>query len=473
MIGSERIGVLGLARSGRAAAELALHFGARVFASDAGDSPALREAADAVRRAGGEAELGGHSVQRLAGCDLLVVSPGISPDAEVLREDALRHKPRISELEFAFRHLRAPVIAVTGTNGKTTTTALAAHLLRAAGLDAPAAGNIGLPLSEIVRRGGSPDWVVVEASSYQLGCIERFEPRIGVVTNLSPDHLDRYATVEAYYRDKAQLFRNGTASSSWVLNGDDPEVLRLAGDVPGRRYLFRLGRPASALELGASLNDAGQLLARLEADEFELLRASEFALLGEHNLANALAASLAALLAGAPAAAVSRGLRDFRPLPHRLEPVAAAGGVVWINDSKATNLASARVALRSMTQPTVLLLGGVHKGEPYGGLLPELRGRVRLVLAYGRAAERIVADLGEHVPVRRVRGDFQEVVRQAAAAARPGETVLLSPACSSFDMFRDYEERGLLFSELAREVAAALGSGGATGEVRRSGGDDA
>ncbi|HEX7049157.1 MAG TPA: UDP-N-acetylmuramoyl-L-alanine--D-glutamate ligase [Longimicrobiales bacterium] len=447
---ARRIGVLGLARSGRAAAELALAAGERVFASDAGDSPELRAAAEAVRRAGGEAEVGGHSVDSLAACDLLVVSPGIPPTAAVLEEPRIRALPRVSELEFAFRRLRCPVVAVTGTNGKTTTTALASHLLEAAGLSAPAAGNIGLALSEVALREPPPDWVVVEASSFQLADIDTFAPRIGVLTNLSPDHLDRYPSVAAYYGDKARVFENATAESVWVLNGEQPEAVALAGVAPGRRYLFRVNGEPAAGEEGGYVAETGELRLRLGGADVALVGADELQLLGAHNRANALAAAVAAVAAGASVDAVREGLRSFRALAHRLEPVAERDGVLWINDSKATNLASTRVALRSMTRPTVLLLGGRHKGEPYTGLLPELRSAVKVVIAYGEAAAQVVSDLGAQIRVERVDGGFEAVVARAAALAEPGDVVLLSPACASFDMFRDYEERGRRFTALAR-----------------------
>ncbi|MGH7505376.1 MAG: Mur ligase family protein, partial [Longimicrobiales bacterium] len=253
------VGVLGLARSGLAAAKLALARGERVFASDAGDS--VDAAADAIRAAGGEVETGGHSVAKLALCDLLVVSPCIPPTADVLRDDRLRSVPRISELEYAFQALDAPVVAVTGTNGKSTTTALAAHLLRAAGFDAPAAGNIGVALSEVALRPNKPDWVVVEASSFQLADVETFAPRIGVVTNLSPDHLDRYASVEAYYADKANLFRNATTASTWVLNGEDAEVRALADGAAGEHREFRVASPLPAGTPGGFV-DEGVLVLR-------------------------------------------------------------------------------------------------------------------------------------------------------------------------------------------------------------------
>ncbi len=466
---ARRIGVLGLARSGRGAAALALAAGAEVYASDAGDTPDLRESAAVVRELGGAVEVGGHTAEELARCDLLVVSPGIPPTAAILADPAVRGVPCVSELEFAFGYLRSPVIAITGTNGKTTTTALTSHLLGEAGFDAPAAGNIGVALSEVALRETAPDWVVVEASSFQLAGTRSFAPQIGVLTNLAPDHLDRYPSVEAYYADKARLFANAEAESAWVLNGEDPAVLTLAGDAPGRRYLFRVRSRPVAGELGGYVADSGDLVLRLDDEEITLLPGGELPLLGEHNRANALAAALAALLAGAGVEAVRRGLRSFQALNHRLQPVAERGGVVWINDSKATNISSTRVAIEGMTRPTVLLLGGRHKGEPYTELLPALRGRVRVVLAFGEAAERIEADLGALLPVERVAGPFEAVVARAAELAQPGEAVLLSPACSSFDMFRDYEERGDRFRELVRGLDGVMGEG-RDGE-REGGGD--
>jgi len=452
MTDARRIGVLGLARSGRAAAELALASGADVYASDAGDTAALREAAGAIRRAGGEAEVGGHAVERLAGCDLIVVSPGIAPTSPVLTDPRLGGVPRVSELEFAYRHLRSPVIAVTGTNGKTTTSSWISHLLESAGLTAPAAGNIGLALSEVARRPGpAPDWIVVEASSFQLAGIETFSPAIGVVTNLAPDHLDRYPSLEAYYADKARLFENATESSIWVLNGEEPDVLALAAGAPGRRLTFRVGSEPGADERGGYVSGSGELVLRTDADDVALVHASELRLLGAHNRANALAAALAAYAAGVPIDALRAGLRSFGPLPHRLEPVVERDGVLWINDSKATNVDATRVALRSMTRPTIVLLGGRPKGEAYGALAPALDAHARAVLVYGEAGATIEAELSGRVgvPVERVDGPFEAVVARAASLARPGDAVLLSPACASFDMFRDYEERGRRFRELA------------------------
>jgi UDP-N-acetylmuramoylalanine--D-glutamate ligase len=448
-----RIGVLGLARSGRAAAKLALAHGDAVYASDAGDSPALRIAAEEIRAAGGSADVGGHSVAELAACDLIVLSPGIPPDAKVLQDPALDHVGRVSELEYAYQALRSSVIAITGTNGKSTTTALTAHLLQSAGFDAPAAGNIGVALSEVALRDEPPAWVVIEASSFQLADIETFTPTIGVLTNLSPDHLDRYADVEAYYGDKKRLFDNASPASIWVLNAEDPEVLRLAGRTPGVRRMFRVASQPAAAEEGAFVDDGGEMRVRLNGTETSLGSVTGLRLLGRHNHANALAAALAALAAGAATGKVADGLRSFGGLEHRFEAFLEHAGVVWINDSKATNVGSALVALESLDRPAVALLGGRDKGESYAPLLPALKTKARAVIAFGEARAKIVAELGEHIDIEQIDDGFERVVARAAELAQPGDAVLLAPACASFDMFVDYEDRGRRFKALAAQLA--------------------
>lgn len=448
----ETVAIIGMAQSGAAAARLALARGAVVYASDVRVDPGIESVAAEVRALGGDAEVGRHDVARIAEAGLVVVSPGIPPDAPVLTELGERGMEWISELEFAFRFLDAPLIAVTGTNGKTTTAALAAHLLREAGIDAELGGNVGASLapalSLVALRRPPPQWVVAEVSSFQLAGTRRFAPAIGVVTNLSPDHLDRYPSVEAYYADKAKMFANAAPSSCWVLNADDPEVLRLPGAASGRRCHFARERECGT-EDAAFVRD-GRLTLRLAGTEHALARAQELPLLGAHNVANALAALLASALASVPPERIADGLRSFRALAHRLEPVAERDGVLWINDSKATNVQAARAGIASMTCPAVVLLGGKHKGEPYGELVPVLREHARAVVAYGAARREIEADLAPDVPVVRVDGSFEDVVVAAERLARPGDAILLSPACSSFDMFANYEERGRRFAELAR-----------------------
>jgi UDP-N-acetylmuramoylalanine--D-glutamate ligase len=345
---------------------------------------------------------------------------------------------------------------VTGTNGKSTTTALTAHLLRAASLDAPAAGNIGVALSEIALRTPPPDRIVVECSSFQLADIDTFAPVVGVVTNLSPDHLDRYDSVAAYYADKANLFRNATADSTWVLNAEDEAVLALPGKAPGARWYFRTDRALAGGESGAWIDEAGRITVRFGGPAHTLVGTSELKILGRHNHANALAAVAAATAAGADTDSVAQGLRTFAGLEHRLEVVTARAGVLWINDSKATNVASTRVALRSMERPTVLLLGGRGKGESFAALAKDL-GHVKHVVAYGEAGAQVADDLRGLVTVEHEAGDFAAVVARAEAAAVAGDVILLSPACASFDMFRDFEQRGRAFKALAAGGSAARG----------------
>ncbi|HEX6751318.1 MAG TPA: UDP-N-acetylmuramoyl-L-alanine--D-glutamate ligase [Longimicrobium sp.] len=449
----ETIGVLGLARSGLAAARLALSRGARVYASDMADNPQTRRAAEQVNAMGGLAETGRHDLGKLARCNRIVLSPGIPPTAAVLRAPEIRHVPVIPEIEFAFGLLECPVVAITGTNGKTTVTSLIGHLLHEHGQDAAVGGNIGTALSELVLREPQPRIAVVETSSFQLGGIREFNPRIGVLTNLAPDHLDWYSSVDAYYADKAHLFRNATGESRWVLNGEDEKARNLPGNAPGTRYYFRVQSPLAPGEMGGFLSDDGWLTLRLDGRDERIIPAGELRILGPHNVANALAASIAARLAGASVDAIARGLRSFEAPPHRLQPVAEIDGVLWINDSKATNIASTRVAVQGMTRPVVLLLGGRHKGEPYTELLPDLH-NVRAILAYGEAGPIIEGDLAGQAPVERVYGGFDDVVRRAREIARPGDAVLLSPACSSFDMFANYEERGARFVQLVTGKAA-------------------
>jgi UDP-N-acetylmuramoylalanine--D-glutamate ligase len=287
-------------------------------------------------------------------------------------------------------------------------------------------------------------------SSFQLAHVETFRPDVGVLTNLAPDHLDRYPSVSAYYADKARLFGNADASSAWVLNADDPGVLALAGQAPGRRLHFSLEREQRP---GAYLRGEELRLATQDDDSL-LLERRDLPLLGRHNVANTLAAAAAAHAAtGLPASALRTGLRTVRALPHRLEPILEANGVLWVNDSKATNVSAARSAVESLSRPLVLLLGGKDKGEDFGALLPAVAGRVRHVVAFGAAGPRIADALVGSAPLTLVQGALEDVLAEARRRAQSGDAVLLSPACSSFDMFENYERRGEAFARLARESA--------------------
>jgi len=436
------IAVIGLGASGIAATRLLRAAGLPVYASDAGRDAGLVRTADRLTGLGASVELGGHDLARIAASGGVVLSPGVPPDAPPVRAAREAGVGIRAEVDLGLEALpEVSWVGVTGTNGKTTTTALVEHLLKAAGIRAQAAGNIGTPLCEVALGPERPAWLAVELSSFQLHDCHQHRPTIGILTNLSPDHLDRYARLEDYYADKARLFLNAEATSTWVLNADDAGVLAMVAAVPGRRILVSLAGPADAW----FDRTTGRLL--LHGDV--LLDRRELMLLGDHNVANALMAAAAARAAGAPLDRLAAGLRTFRALGHRLEPVAEVGGVLWINDSKATNVASTEVALAAMDRPFVLLLGGRHKGEPYTALAPLLAGRCRAVVAYGEAESLIVQDLAGQVAVTPAGSDWDTVIASARTLARPGDAVLLSPACSSYDMFANYGERGARFRAAA------------------------
>lgn len=454
--------VVGLGKSGKAATRLLREHGWRVYASDHGSGSAVEADAVALREIGAESQVGGHDLDRIRKAALVVASPGVPPNApplEVAREAGV---PIVSEIEVALRyappHLR--YIAVTGTNGKTTTTALVGHLLRQLGHAAVDAGNIGTPLTSLVSGPSAPSWIALEMSSFQLHDTPGLDPTVGVVTNLSPDHLDRYDGVKSYYADKARLFGNAHAGSRWVKNADQLEVMKLhalrdgppqvVNALEGETFTFSLKFKASAAHYD---RERDQLVLFGQP----LLARDELHLLGEHNVANALAAALAVMVADeahrTPEARghIADGLRSFRALKHRLELVGEYGGVQWINDSKATNVSSTLVALEGMRRPYVLLLGGRHKGEPYTALAEPFKRLGKVVLAYGESAGQVEQDLQGLVPVERLGSSFAEVMARARALAQAGDAVLLSPACSSYDMFNNYEERGAEFRRLAAE----------------------
>jgi UDP-N-acetylmuramoylalanine--D-glutamate ligase len=333
-------------------------------------------------------------------------------------------------------------VSITGTNGKSTVTALVAHLMRYAGRNAPAAGNIGTAISAVALEPNRPDWLALELSSFQLHDLPDVRPAVGVLTNLSADHLDRYRDIEEYLADKRQMFVNATAASIWVSNLDDQLSREMVQGVDGRHLSFSLQHRAD----GWIDRDSGWLMLGSQ----RMLPRDELHLLGDHNVANALAAALAVHATGVSVEQLARGLTSFRALEHRMEPVATVNDVLYINDSKATNVASTRVALEAMDRPYVLLLGGFHKGEPYTSLREVLGGAVAVV-AYGAAADLVVNDLEGAARLERA-GAFEEAVRKAASLAPSGGAVLLSPACSSYDQFNNYEERGRTF----RDIVATL-----------------
>jgi UDP-N-acetylmuramoylalanine--D-glutamate ligase len=428
------VAVVGLGKSGVSATLLLRGQGIAVYASDTGTGRTYDEWAGTLRDAGAHVDVGGHDLRRIARSAAVVVAPGVPPDVPPLATARSAGLEIYAEVDIGFLALRSTrCIGITGTNGKTTTTSLIAHVLTASGFRAETAGNIGRPLCDIARSGHPPDWLSLELSSFQLHDAPHLKPDIGVLTNLAPNHLDRYATLEDYYGDKARLFQNAERGSFWVTNADDHAVQHMTRSVAGRQVRFSTEGRSDAW-----YDRTGK---RLMLGTEVLLPRDRLPLLGDHNVANALAAALVATRVGASPAQIAEGLRTFRAIPHRVEPIREVAGVLWINDSKSTNITSTEVAVAALQRPFVLLLGGRHKGEPYTRLIEPLRERCRAVVAYGEAKPLIQQDLGSRLQVIPAQS-FDEVLTTARTLAKPGDAVLLSPACSSYDMFRNYEERG-------------------------------
>jgi UDP-N-acetylmuramoylalanine--D-glutamate ligase len=429
------VAVVGLGKSGVAATRLLRTERIPVYASDVGKGEQLESQAAELRAEGVVVDLGRHDLERIQRAAAVVVSPGVPPDAPPLSAAAAAGVPVVAEVDLGFSRLgHARCIGITGTNGKTTTTSLVAHVMASAGVKTESAGNIGRPLSDVAREGREPDWIALELSSFQLHDSPHLDPAIGLLTNLAPNHLDRYHGLAEYYGDKALLFRHARDASVWITNADDEAVQTMVSRVRGRHLRFSIRDRSDAW-----YDRTGR---RLMLGDAAILARDELPLLGDHNVANALAASLAAREAGADPTRLAAGLRSFKAIPHRVEPIREVDGVLWINDSKSTNVTSTEVAVTALERPFVLLLGGRHKGAPYSPLIPLLKGRCRAVVAYGEAEPIVAADLEGALPVERAGSDFSVVLAAARRRARPGDAVLLSPACSSYDMFNNYEERG-------------------------------
>jgi UDP-N-acetylmuramoylalanine--D-glutamate ligase len=439
------VAVIGLARTGVAVSRWLVERGTAVYASDAADTPGLRAAAEALGRIGVVTHVGRHDLDRIRRAAAVIVSPGVPPSAPPLAAARAAGLEVLAELDLAARALApARLIVVTGTKGKSTTTALIGHILATAGRSAAVGGNIGRPLIELASGPDRPEWAVVEASSFQLRDAPHLAPAIGVLTNLAPDHQDQYASVDQYYADKRLLFRNASGQSIWILNADDEAVLELARGVAGARRQWSLKTRADAF-WDRSINV-------LAVDGAVLLPRHRLPLPGDHNVSNALAAALVGAVAGVAVPIIAQALASFRGLPHRLQEVRAVGGVRWINDSKATAVSATAAAVRAMEVPFVLIVGGLQKGDDrFTPLAPLLSPRCRGVVAYGSAGPAIARDLAGTCSVTQV-GPFDAAVRAAAQLAQPGDAVLLSPGCASFDQFESAEARGDAFRRLVEAM---------------------
>jgi UDP-N-acetylmuramoylalanine--D-glutamate ligase len=438
--------VVGLARTGIATALFCAARGARVTATEERAETEVAEAAAKLRAAGCALELGGHRAATFLEQDLIVPSPGVPLTMPALAAARTKGIPVWSEIELAWRFLEGRLVAVTGSNGKTTTTSLIGHILEAAGFPVLVAGNIGTPLISRVEATSRATVTVAEMSSFQLETIEALRPDVGLLLNVTPDHLDRHATFEDYGRAKARIFENQTEADAAIVNADDPVATEYA---PSRPPVYWFSRKKRVIN-GAFLRE-DQIVFRRDGTETVLLRRGDIGLRGEHNVENILAAAAAALLIGATPAVIARAVRSFAGVEHRLEFVAEIAGINFYNDSKATNVDATLKALDAFPAHLFVVLGGKDKGGDFTLLREPLRQRANLVLLVGAAAEKIAAQLGGVVPVE-IAGTLDRAVRLAFERARPGDIVLLAPACASFDQFQNFEHRGRVFKQLVRQL---------------------
>lgn len=446
-VDGQRVTVVGAARSGVAAALLLASRGARVTLSDA--RPALPEPdRDRLTAAGVALELGGHELATFTGADLLVLSPGVPPEQPAIASARAAGVAVIGEVELAFRWLKGRVIAITGTKGKSTTTTLTGRMLRQGGLTVTVGGNIGAPLSAQVDE-STPDTLhVVEVSSFQLEQIDTFRPWIAVMVNFSPDHLDRHGTIEAYGAAKARVFENQQSSDIAIVNADDEPALQLAAGARSARRLFSRRR---ALAEGTVLED-GWIVSHVGGRSERLIPVDRIRLLGEHLIDDVMAAATVASIAGVSPEAMTTAVGSFTGLEHAMELVADVDGVRFVNDSKATNVEAAVRSIESFQSGVVAIVGGKYKGGDLRLLRTPIGGRGRAVVAIGEAKELVRRALEDIIEVRDA-ASIDEAVRTAFELARPSGVVVLAPACASFDMFRDYAERGHRFKEAVRRLA--------------------
>jgi UDP-N-acetylmuramoylalanine--D-glutamate ligase len=447
----KKVLVVGLGKSGLAAALFLRHKGAQVTVSDMRSAESLAKEIPALLDEGIMVEAGGHGLLTFRRQDLIVVSPGVpleTPELVQVRKFGL---PVLGELELAARFLKGKILAITGSNGKTTTTALAGEILKEAGLHTLVGGNIGVPVISLVEESTDQSWSVLEVSSFQLESTEQFHPAIAVILNITPDHLDRHGSFENYARAKERIFAAQQPNDCVVLNADNARAAEAATRSKATVYWFTLEH---RVRRGAWIQD-GYVVYRQEPEGKveQIIPLSKIPLKGEHNVENVLAAVCAARLAGVAAEPIASAVAKFQAVEHRLEYVATVQGVEFYNDSKATNVDATAKALGAFSSGIHLILGGKDKGSDYTALAQLLRDRVRAVYTIGSAAAKIESQLRGVVSIRSCE-TLSAAVDAAAASARPGEVVLLAPACSSFDQFENYEHRGRVFKDLVSQKAS-------------------
>jgi UDP-N-acetylmuramoylalanine--D-glutamate ligase len=447
----KKVLVVGLGKSGLSAALFLRKRGAQVTVSDMRSAAALAKEIPALLEAGISVESGGHGLLTFRRQDLIVVSPGVPLDTPELVQVRAFGLPVIGELELAAQFLKGNILAITGSNGKTTTTALTAEILSKSNVVTQVGGNIGVPVVDLIERSRHDGWSVLEVSSFQLESTERFHPQVAVILNITPDHLDRHGSFENYAMAKERIFAAQTAADALVLNADNARAAAAAERSVARVFWFSLEGPVSQ---GAWVENGWVVYRPLKDERIEeIVPLSEIPLKGAHNVENVLAAVCAARLTGAPADSIRAAIKEFHAVEHRLEYVATENGVDYFNDSKATNVDAAAKAIAAFPGGIHLILGGKDKNSNYADLSELLRKRVRAVYTIGSAAAKIESQIRGMAPIVPCE-TLENAVRAARKAAHPGDVVLLSPACSSFDQFESYEHRGRVFKELVLEKLA-------------------
>ena len=446
-LANKRVLVVGLGKSGVASALFLKKHGARVTVSDAKPEDQLRSEIPLLLDHGITVETGGHGDRTFRGQDLIVVSPGVPVDAPHLVQARALGEPVIGEIELAAQFLPGPIVAITGSNGKTTTTTLVGEILGAGGLPTVVGGNIGTPAISLVERATANTWAVLEVSSFQLETVQTFRPRIAVILNITPDHLDRHRTFEAYAGAKARIFENQQSNDFAVLNEDDPACVNLAKRVNAQLFWFSRQKE---VQRGAWLS-GGRILFRDAARQQEIMLVADIPLKGAHNVENALAGVCVGMLVGSSPERIREAIRNFKAVEHRLEFVARIRNVDYYNDSKATNVDATIKALESFPANIHLILGGKDKGSDYSVLNDLLRRRVKRVYTIGAAAPKIESQIKEAADIFHAE-TLEKAIRRAAQDAKPNDIVLLAPACASFDQFDSYEHRGKVFKDVVKSL---------------------
>ncbi|MCD6594711.1 UDP-N-acetylmuramoyl-L-alanine--D-glutamate ligase [bacterium] len=439
----KKIAIIGLARSGKSAARLALSDGFEVLISDAHDTPKLRGRAEKFDGTNAVIELGGHS-DKIYKSDMIIVSPGVPLNIPILDEAKKRGIPVISEIEFAFRHEQGKVIAVTGSNGKSTTATLIARIFADAGIYTLLAGNIGNPYSENVVKSTPESVTVLELSSFQLEALDTFHPFIAVLLNLSPDHLDRYETVEEYYEAKFHIFDRQKENDYAVLFADQPEVVSVSDEI--------FSKPLWFSSVQKKIQGAYAQQGIIYRNEEKIMQVPEIGIPGPHNLSNALSAVATTIPFDISPESLRTTLKNFAGIEHRLERFLEHNGILFVNDSKSTNPDSLKFAMLSFDRPIVLIAGGYDKGNNFSPLRNIFKQKVKTAVFTGDTGESMANQFAKNIITCAVISDFEKAVRRAVSLAIPGDVVLLSPGCASYDAFNNFEERGRFFKNLVRKI---------------------